>query len=141
VRSELREALLHGQLARGHVSLVLTGASRRSELAASKMERALRPHRFIETEMVPGAAAARSMAQAKANVRKTSGTAGGGGLPSDEVIELGRARVSLLELVAPVTADGKQPRYEEREVQEAWLPLASARGETVGQVLTLTSTP
>ena len=34
------------------------------------MERALQPHRFLETELVPGAAAARSMDRAKAAARK-----------------------------------------------------------------------
>jgi hypothetical protein len=97
------------------------------------MERALQPHRFLETKLVPGAAAARSLDRAKAAVRQAGGAAGGG-LPSEQVIELGRARVSLLELVSPALTEGKQPRYEEREAQEAWLPLADARGETVGQV-------
>ena len=99
------------------------------------MERALQPHRFLETKLVPGAAAARSMDRAKAAARKAGGAAGGG-LPAEQVIELGRARVSLLELVSPAVAEGgEQPRYEEREAQEVWLPLADARGETVGQVL------
>ena len=97
------------------------------------MERVLQPHRFLETELVPGAAAARSMDRAKAAARKAGGAAGG--LPAEQVIELGRARVSLLELVSAAVAEGgKQPRYEEREAQEVWLPLADARGETVGQV-------